>query len=517
MNALVPLATVEDVVRFRNQALALYEAAFDKIEEAHQALEAAREMAARCHPGVTSYNYDRAEEIKEFEQAIQLPRKDRYLRTARRLTDINAWSWIIQRTELEKIMDATAKEELRQQMRYVPERTDRDGQLINQEEMAKTLPDLTVENVMATLERFRAESGMIFQRGIANVFSKLDRRFRSHDGFKIGSRVVLTWVFDEWGHMKWGPTRDMLMDIERVFAILDGHPESNFTSALNAIENERRGTYAPQQSLCETAYFRIRGFKNGNAHLWFVRDDLVEKVNKLLADYYGEVIGDGKQTEDDPLQNVKTAPAKRYGFYPTPAAARHELLKGINLLPGKDEPQLRILEPSAGTGNLARTCVQTVSILDNWAGGREQHQKDYRFDNLVDCIEIQSSLARDLDTEGIFNRVWCQDFLMMRPEETGLYDLVVMNPPFDRERDIDHVNHALSFLKPTGQLVAIMSAGTEFRETRKSIAFRDLVVRQLKGHFRDLPAGSFAEVGTYINTLVLRVRRDGLPVSRSRW
>jgi 16S rRNA G1207 methylase RsmC len=35
-----------------------------------------------------------------------------------------------------------------------------------------------------------------------------------------------------------------------------------------------------------------------------------------------------------------------------------------------------------------------------------------------------------------------------------IYDRVVMNPPFDLERDVDHVTHALKFLEPEGQLVA---------------------------------------------------------------
>lgn len=101
-------------------------------------------------------------------------------------------------------MDREAKDELREQMRFVPKRADRDGQLINQEEIAPGLPELTVENIMAKLERFAADDGSIFQRGIANAFSKLDRRFRSHDGFKVGPRVILTYVFDGWGHLRYG-------------------------------------------------------------------------------------------------------------------------------------------------------------------------------------------------------------------------------------------------------------------------------------------------------------------------
>jgi hypothetical protein len=77
-----------------------------------------------------------------------------------------------------------------------------------------------------------------------------------------------------------------------------------------------------------------------------------------------------------------------------------------------------------------------------------------------------------------------------------------MNPPFDDERDIDHVTHALKFIKPDGWLLAIMSAGVEFRETRKATAFRKLIETR-KGWMVDLPAGSFASVGTYVNTVLV--------------
>ena len=38
-----------------------------------------------------------------------------------------------------------------------------------------------------------------------------------------------------------------------------------------------------------------------------------------------------------------------------------------------------------------------------------------------------------------------------------------MNPPFAEHADIRRVTHALDFLKPDGLLVAVMSAGAEFR------------------------------------------------------
>lgn len=508
MNAIIRRATVEEIVAQRNRAIELYAEAHRAIEVAAEAIRIAGEAAQAASPGINSFTYSHEEEIKAFYGAVKLPDRDRYLRTARRLIDINVWSWIIQHTDLERLMDREAKDKLRAQMAYVPERVDRRGQLINQEEIERGLPPVTVENIFATLEQFQADAGMIFRRGIANVFSKLDRRFRSHDGFKIGSRVILTHAFDEWGHVRYGAMEDTLIDIERVFAVMDGHPEDGFTSAIRALRDQRRGLGGRCQTELETPYFRIRGFKNGNAHLWFVRDDLVEKVNKILAEYYGEVIGNGQAQEEDPLQNVKTTPARYFGFYPTPEDAARELLDGFPLLQRKDAPKLRILEPSAGTGNLARRCVKAIEETDRWSGSRERWANEYHSGNIVDCVEIQPHLAAGLEAEGIYNRVYCQDFLTLSPEVTGLYDRVVMNPPFDRERDIDHVMHALKFLKPDGMLAAIMSAGTEFRETRKAAAFRELMER-MNARWCDLPPGSFASVGTYCNTITLRVRKGG--------
>lgn len=514
-NLPIPRATVEQVESWRNQALELYQQALVAISAASEAMKVA-DATAQLFGGVNNYSYHHAQELEEFFNSVSLPDPDRFMRTARKLTNIAAWSFIIDKTDLERLMDKEAKEQLRGQMDYVPER----GQLITDEENAKSLPEFEAGTVYATLQQFVADSGTIFKRGIANVFSKLDRRFRSHDGFKIGSRIILEYAFDrDSGHLNWGHIRDQLIDIERVFAVLDNRPDSSFRSALYALDNDRRG-FRPTQSETETEYFRIKGYKNGNAHLWFTRDDLTEKVNLLLADWYGEVIGDAETQEADPFADKKTTPARYFGFYPTPQPVVDQIFrahgwnaKPIYVLRDAEKPQLRILEPSAGTGQLARRCITSIKDFSDWSDygepeKMERWRHEYRFDNLVDCVELQSTLAHGLESTGLYNRVYCQDFLTLRPEATGLYDIVVMNPPFDRERDIDHVMHALTFLKPGGLLTAIMSSGTEFRETKKAAAFRE-VVAKMGGHFIDLPPGSFSEVGTNVNTCYVQLTKPG--------
>lgn len=41
----------------------------------------------------------------------------------------------------------------------------------------------------------------------------------------------------------------------------------------------------------ETNYMRARWHKNGSIHLWFLRDDLREKANRLIAEHFGEALG----------------------------------------------------------------------------------------------------------------------------------------------------------------------------------------------------------------------------------
>lgn len=471
---IVPRATVRDMVRRRDTAIELYGSAFRALEAAKSALQAAAQAYAAIDPGGpagNSYTHSTKDEDRKFVASLTVPSRDDYVATARKVVDRKAWATLVRMTDLESLMDKAAKDQLRQQLQ-------------------DTVPEVTEDNVCATLQQFVADAEMIFKRGIANTFTKLDRRFRSHDGWKIGSRVILTHCFDGIGYFSYGSNiRDTLHDIDRTFQVLDGKTGPDIINGIvAAVERERRGGYGSRQSEHDSEYFKIRCFMNGNAHVWFKRNDLVVKVNKLLGEYYGAPIPEEREPEEDTgLRTPKTGLAKRYGFFPTPDRAADQVLEYAPLWRG-DGPSLTVLEPSAGTGSLARRAVKAGAV--------------------VDCVECQPYLVDGLRDAGIYREVRCGDFLAMLPSPARLYDRVLMNPPFDRERDIDHVMHALKFLKPDGCLVAVMSAGTEFRETKKSVAFRALM-EKMHAKWRDLPVGSFVSVGTNVNTVVLRVWADG--------
>ena len=391
-----------------------------------------------------------------------------YLEHVRRGLDCAIWRYLIDFMGLERVMDRTEAELFRKSLEDCP-------------------PPATAENCAATLSRLIGDADMIFRRGIALAFSGLDRRFRSHDGFKIGSRVVIAYAVDSSGYWSRG-REDTIRDVERAFYTVDGKEQPDrMGGIIGALRIARGQGWGPAAYEAETDYFRVRVYKNGNCHLWFTRDDLVEKVNLLLAEWYGATLGEGADAAT-PEAARKTGIAPRFGLFETPEEIAAKVLReGYVYTPetfseqgGRTYDRLRVLEPSAGRGRIALPAA------------RAGHD--------VTCIELQPELAHDLARQGL--RTVSGDFMDCTPLALGLFDAVLMNPPFDRGRDCEHVRHAFRFLKPGGRLVAIMAARTEFAEDKRTVDFRAFVER-FGGEFRDLPPGSFAESGTNVNTLIL--------------
>ena len=459
MNALIPRATIDQIEAARNQCLDLYAQAFELVDQAQTA-------AYRAAPGhLNSLPHLLAPHGRQYSPG---PLPD-FLEATRQALDRAIWSHLLRATQFDRLMDKAAKDEFRSMIERDP-------------------PPATADACRDIFEQLAADSGRIFRRGVANAFGGLDRRFRSHDGFRIGDRIVLTWFAGSDGYIAPGGRRDTMQDVERAFYVLDGKgpPEggAGIVSALAAAKPG--GLFGAAAYQAETEYLRVKVFKNGNAHVWFLRDDLLERVNLLLADWYGAALGAGSDVADQgPRVDPSRPPARNFGFFETPPELAERVASAAGLWrdPADQSAPLRILEPSAGRGALAlavRAKAPTASIS---------------------CVEIQPDHVAHLRGLGL-GAVWPVDFLAAPGAGLGRFDRIVMNPPFDGQRDVDHVTHALQFLAPGGRLVAIMSAGAAFRQDAKAQAFRALVDRY-KGEFQDLPPGSFAAAGTNVNTVLL--------------
>ena len=143
---------------------------------------------------------------------------------------------------------------------------------------------------------------------------------------------------------------------------------------------------------------------------------------------------------------------KEFQFFPTPAEIADRMVFMACIERGD-----RILEPSAGHGGLLDACLRAGVEASFWA---------------VELMpENRAVLAKRSDTY-LHDE---PDFLRLTADSGALYDRILMNPPFSNLQDVEHVAHALTFLRPGGTLVAIMSPAITFRQDKKVAAFLDLL------------------------------------------
>ena len=155
------------------------------------------------------------------------------------------------------------------------------------------------------------------------------------------------------------------------------------------------------------------------------------------------------------------------GFFPTPRPVIDMMLGAADLQPG-----LTVLEPSAGKGDIVEAVLVACPTIK------------------VTCYEINAAL-RGLLLSKSFAVEADEDFLATAPPTVNyLFDRVLMNPPFERGQDIDHIQHAYAFLKSMGRLVAIMSEGPFYRSDKKSSGFREWL-ESVGGVSQRLEANSF--------------------------
>lgn len=162
---------------------------------------------------------------------------------------------------------------------------------------------------------------------------------------------------------------------------------------------------------------------------------------------------------------VRVAVAPQLFSTPTDLAAR--MVEAAGIEPGDD-----VLDPSAGTGAL-------IKALPN-----------IRPHGTATAVEINHTLSVNLEPWA--DKIVCADFLSCG-EELGKFDKIIMNPPFKNGADIKHIKHALTMLRPGGRLVAICADGPRQQAQLKPLA----------STWEPLPAGTFASVGTMVNTALL--------------
>jgi protein-L-isoaspartate O-methyltransferase len=343
-------------------------------------------------------------------------------------------------------------------------------------------PSMTVEQVQAAALRAYSAGTETRQRWIAHYDNRLAYERAMLE--EAGASDLL----------KPKPRRELL-------PLLNYRAKGGAITAPNMYDRGREMTY-PQIEMTKAEYVRInndyRGTRHGTDKQHRFRTAMVKHslVSVFLTDSkeHAAPTGTAPETPREPMATRPERIAPAYVPEPPNAfdAMRQTLKAGVKvvtapqLFPTPSElaarvveladiqPGHAVLEPSAGTGNL-------LAALPNVRPGGS-----------VTAVEINQSLADALRETADETR--CADFLQCNGD-LGTFDRIVMNPPFERGADIEHIKHAATMLKPGGRLVAICANGPRQRFHLKDSG--------IASQWFDLPDDTFKLAGTGVRTALL--------------
>lgn len=179
---------------------------------------------------------------------------------------------------------------------------------------------------------------------------------------------------------------------------------------------------------------------------------------------------------------------KEFQFFATPPQLAEEMANQIIF----DKETIECLEPSGGHGVL-------IDAVLNRNPSIKKH-----FD-VVELSELNEAVLRDkYKNNGIGVMIFGGDFMQIDFHKK--YDLIISNPPFTKNQDIDHIKKMYSLLAVGGQLITLSSTSWKTGSQKKQIAFRELL-DEIEAEQRVIKAGTFKSSGTNIETIMLVINK----------
>ena len=250
--------TIAKIVEDRNEALRLAREALQTIAQSAKIVGHYGNVFPFSSSSMARVNTSIAQIGREMEQITHE-------------IDRGLWAHIGEVSGIMAMMDATARDQWHKQLNEKP-------------------PELTFDNIRATLLSLNQDRDVIFRRGLISAFSKLNRNYLTNKGFCVKKRIILGYAVDTdyRGGCRFHYNKTATInDLERCFLILDGKTTK---------ENGQQCTASPGAwtfgEKLVTDYMIFMPYQNGNVHITFTRPDLVDHVNRIIADEYGNTLAE---------------------------------------------------------------------------------------------------------------------------------------------------------------------------------------------------------------------------------
>lgn len=257
---IVRKASAAEIVGCRDEAIRLYGEAFRMIHEAKMMVKRATgsDHTGPNLRGMSFYSIEKGDFTGDMADV-------------RKSIDTGVWEYLLDAIGLKTMMDATAIQEFRDQNRKSP-------------------PEVTMDNLAATMNDLGSRRVEIFDRGVINLFNKLDHTFKTNPSFRLEKKIIINSALGTTSYGGWNHYRNadaQVRDMDRIFHMLDGKPPKDHLADAAAVVGSVRNLPAT----VETDYFTFRLCVNGNLHVGFKRADIVNGVNRIIAQHFGATLG----------------------------------------------------------------------------------------------------------------------------------------------------------------------------------------------------------------------------------
>jgi predicted RNA methylase len=169
---------------------------------------------------------------------------------------------------------------------------------------------------------------------------------------------------------------------------------------------------------------------------------------------------------------------KEFQFFATPDHVADFMVENFVI---RVDSESKVLEPSAGQGSLILALQRLYPDVT----------VDY-----CELMDINRKVLSKLNNV----RYITDDFLQL--DAVQKYDLIIANPPFSKNQDIDHIYKMYECLSIGGRIVTVASKHWEISNNKKEKAFRDWL-EQVDAIIEPLDRGQFKSSGTMISSNII--------------
>jgi hypothetical protein len=273
--SLIPSLSLEALVFARDRILQAYVDAAKGLRTARESLPI--ELGYRGLPRVEIATDCGGIRFDELETD---PRDRERLREA---IDRVLWARLFELSGAEQIMSSDARNQLQRSLSGRPNHGD------------PKLPELTVDNILATFHGFALKAEDTFGDCVESVFRKLSWNYRTNEPYRLGRKMILSYAvsaYDVTGETCSRVDSDSLVDLERALHVLAKRPQPTHQTGLRALQRILWGAWVDVPSSAGAPLLRLKVYRKRSAHVEILEPELVDDLNRIMAARRPFVLGD---------------------------------------------------------------------------------------------------------------------------------------------------------------------------------------------------------------------------------